>query len=81
MEDLVKLTHLFTPTRVKSMELKNRIAVAPMGTLMANEVGNPSERQAAYYEARAKGGAGLIMVEVLINHCVNGNGSMTRPQR
>jgi 2,4-dienoyl-CoA reductase-like NADH-dependent reductase (Old Yellow Enzyme family) len=60
MEDLVKLTHLFTPTRVKSMELKNRIAVAPMGTLMANEVGNPSERQAAYYEARARGGAGLI---------------------
>src|SRR5512136_1164669 len=68
MKDLVKLTHLFTPTRIKSMELKNRIAMAPMGTLMASEDGNPSERQVAYYEARAKGGAGLIMVEDTVVH-------------
>ena len=47
MKDLVKLTHLFTPTRIKSMELKNRIDMAPMGTLMAMEDGNPSERQVA----------------------------------
>src|SRR5512137_2936336 len=64
MKDLVKLKHLFTPTRIKSMELKNRIAMAPMGTLMANEDGNPSERQAAYYEARARGGAGHIRRQV-----------------
>ncbi len=68
MKDLVKLTHLFTPTRIKSMELKNRIAMAPMGTLMASEDGNPSERQVAYYEARARGGAGLIMVEDTVVH-------------
>ncbi len=68
MEDLVKLTHLFTPTRVKTMELKNRIAMAPMGTLEAHEDGHPSERQLAYYEARARGGAGLIMVEDAVVH-------------
>jgi 2,4-dienoyl-CoA reductase-like NADH-dependent reductase (Old Yellow Enzyme family) len=68
MKDLVKLTHLFTPTRVKTMELKNRIAMAPMGTLEANEDGHPSERQSAYYEARARGGAGLIMVEDAVVH-------------
>jgi 2,4-dienoyl-CoA reductase-like NADH-dependent reductase (Old Yellow Enzyme family) len=68
MKDLAELKHLFTPMRIKSMELKNRIAMAPMGTLMAAEDGNPSERQTAYYEARAKGGAGLIMVEDAAAH-------------
>ena len=63
-----KLKHLFTPMRIKTMELKNRIAMAPMGTLMAAEDGNPSERLTHYYELRAKGGAGLIMVEDAAAH-------------
>jgi 2,4-dienoyl-CoA reductase-like NADH-dependent reductase (Old Yellow Enzyme family)/thioredoxin reductase len=63
-----KLKHLFTPIRIKSMELKNRIAMAPMGTLMSAEDGNPSERLTHYYELRAKGGAGLIMVEDTAAH-------------
>ena len=44
------------------MALRNRIVLAPMGDRLANEDGTVSERQAAYLEARARGGAGLILV-------------------
>ncbi len=59
---------LFEPLTIKSMTLKNRIAMAPMGTLMAAEDGTPSERLIDYYEVRARGGVGLIMVEDVVIH-------------
>ena len=68
MEQLMKLEHLFKPINIKSMKLKNRIVMAPMGTLMANEDGSPSDRVTDYYEARARGGAGFIMVEDTVIH-------------
>jgi len=56
---------LFTPIKIGSMELKNRIAMAPMTTDYANPDETPSDRQIAYYSERAKGGAGLIGLEVV----------------
>ncbi len=50
---------LFQRCRIGGMELKNRIVMAPMGNL-ADLDGGFSERQKAYYAARAKGGAALI---------------------
>ena len=44
MEEQIKLEHLFRPIKIKSMELKNRIVMSPMGTLMASEDGSPSDR-------------------------------------
>jgi 2,4-dienoyl-CoA reductase (NADPH2) len=61
MSDLEKL---FTPIRIGSMELANRIAMAPMTVDYANDDETPSERQIAYYVERAKGGVGLIGLEV-----------------
>jgi 2,4-dienoyl-CoA reductase (NADPH2) len=55
---------LFSPVRIGSMELKNRIVMAPMTIDSANPDESPSDRQIAYYAERAKGGAGLITVEV-----------------
>lgn len=43
--------------------MKNRIAMAPMGTAFATPDGVFTDQAMAYYEARAKGGAGLIIVE------------------
>ena len=57
MEEQIKLEHLFRPIKIKTMELKNRIVMPPMGTLMASEDGSPSNRLMDYYEARARGGA------------------------
>ena len=51
---------LFRPTAIGKLQLKNRIVMGPMGNL-ADPDGGFSERQIAYYAARAKGGTGLIV--------------------
>ena len=53
---------LFRPFRLKGLELKNRIVMAPMTRAMA-EGGIPGTRQADYYRRRAEGGVGLILSE------------------
>ncbi len=59
-----KLKHLFSPITIKTMELKNRIVMPPMGTGFGELDGTPSQRSIDYYAARAQGGVGLIIVEV-----------------
>jgi 2,4-dienoyl-CoA reductase-like NADH-dependent reductase (Old Yellow Enzyme family)/NADPH-dependent 2,4-dienoyl-CoA reductase/sulfur reductase-like enzyme len=55
--------HLLSPGRIGAMELRNRIVLAAMGSNFATEDGHCSERLIAYYEARAKGGTGLLVLE------------------
>ncbi|MFO8101330.1 MAG: NAD(P)/FAD-dependent oxidoreductase [Dehalococcoidia bacterium] len=61
---MAKLEKLFSPLKIGSMEMRNRIAMAPMATNWANQDGTISERLSDYFEARAKGGVGLIILEV-----------------
>jgi 2,4-dienoyl-CoA reductase (NADPH2) len=58
------LDHLFSPTKIGNVELRNRIVMAPMTVDYANDDETPSDRQIAYYAERAKGGVGLITMEV-----------------
>ena len=54
---------LFSPIRIGLLELRNRLVMAPDGDLLrlsASRDGIPTPRSVAYYEARAKGGVGLI---------------------
>jgi len=51
---------LLRPFRLKGLELKNRIVMAPMTRGMA-EGGIPGQKQADYYRRRAEGGVGLIL--------------------
>lgn len=53
---------LFEPFKIKHLELKNRLVMAPMGTSLP-EQGEVGARLIKYYERRAKGGVGLIIVE------------------
>lgn len=53
---------LFRPFRLGSLELDNRIVMAPMTRTFAPE-GIPGEANAAYYRRRAEGGVGLILSE------------------
>jgi 2,4-dienoyl-CoA reductase (NADPH2) len=46
------------------MELRNRIVMAPMGSNLAEPDGHMGERIQRYYEERARGGAGLLIVGV-----------------
>jgi len=59
------LDHLLSPIRIGSMQIRNRIAMAPMSTDFALDDGAVSDRLVAYYEARARGGAGLVIAEVV----------------
>lgn len=55
---------LFDSIKIGTMEVKNRFAYAPMDTHFATPDGYVSKNQIDYYVARAKGGVGLITVEV-----------------
>ena len=55
---------LLSPGRIGRMELRNRIVMAPMGSNLCEPDGHPGQRMQAYFEARARGGAGLVIVEV-----------------
>jgi NAD(H)-dependent 7beta-hydroxy-3-oxo-delta4-cholenoic acid oxidoreductase len=55
---------LFSPVSIGTMALKNRVVMAPMATDYAEGEGLVSDRLLAYYEARARGGVGLITLEV-----------------
>jgi mycofactocin system FadH/OYE family oxidoreductase 2 len=54
--------YLFSPLRIGSLAVRNRIIFAAHLTNYAED-GHPTEQHAAYYEARARGGAGLIITE------------------
>ncbi|HCV19906.1 MAG: FAD-dependent oxidoreductase [Arenicellales bacterium] len=54
--------YLFSPLQVGSVEISNRIFSTAHQTLFAR-AGVPEENMAAYHEARAAGGTGLIVME------------------
>ncbi len=59
--------HLLEPIKISGVELPNRIAMAPMNTLMSmDNRGYVNEQVMAYYAARAKGGCGLIITECIL---------------
>ncbi len=59
----IGFTRLFQPGRIGSMEIKNRIFMAPMATGFSESDGRYSQRQIDWYVTRARGGAGLIETE------------------
>ncbi|MGB5926158.1 MAG: FAD-dependent oxidoreductase [Dehalococcoidia bacterium] len=58
-----RLRKIFEPASIGQMKLRNRIVMPPMGTNYAEAGGAVSQRMLDYYEARARGGTGLIIVE------------------
>lgn len=59
--------HLFSPLTIRSKTIKNRIFSTGHQTRMI-EGGVPTEQMVAYHEARAAGGAGLIITEAARVH-------------
>ncbi|MBN2062216.1 MAG: FAD-dependent oxidoreductase [Deltaproteobacteria bacterium] len=62
MESSQKFPGLFQKGFIGSVEIKNRIVMAPMGTTFWGANGEVTEKLMDHYVARAKGGAGLITV-------------------
>ena len=60
--------NLFSPLTIKHMTVRNRVAMPPMGTNYGGAMGDFTDEHIRYYEKRAEGGTGLIIVE---NACVD----------
>lgn len=56
--------HLLSPASIGSMQLRNRMVMAPMGVEIVGDDGKANEGIIRYYEERARGGVGLIITEV-----------------
>ncbi|MDQ0793392.1 bifunctional salicylyl-CoA 5-hydroxylase/oxidoreductase [Streptomyces sp. B1I3] len=64
---------MFTPLRLRGLELRNRVVVSPMD--MYSAVGGlPADLHLVHLGARALGGAGLVMTEMV---CVSPEGRIT----
>ena len=62
------LEHLLAPIRINSLEISNRVVMAPMATVLGNLDSTVSEENLAYMKRRAQGGAGLIITEAVEVH-------------
>jgi NAD(H)-dependent 7beta-hydroxy-3-oxo-delta4-cholenoic acid oxidoreductase len=62
---MAALEKLFSPIKIGTMEVKNRIAMAPMTTNWAPADGTVPDKMIDYLEARAQGGVGLIILETV----------------
>ena len=60
---MAEFSKLFEPGRIGTMLVRNRIVMAAMGTHSADVDGQINDRTIDYYEARAKGGVGLIITQ------------------
>ena len=62
-EKFKELTKLFEPIYIGTMQVKNRLVMAPMGIGAADEAGNVTPRLLEYYAARARNDICLIIVQ------------------
>ena len=61
---MTKYEHLFEPIQIGNKTIKNRIFMPPISTNLANK-GYVTDELIQHYGARAKGGVGLIITEVV----------------
>ncbi|MGJ5891883.1 bifunctional salicylyl-CoA 5-hydroxylase/oxidoreductase [Streptomyces niveiscabiei] len=64
---------MFTPFRLRELTLRNRVVVSPMDMYSATD-GVPGDFHLVHLGARALGGAGLVMTEMV---CVSAEGRIT----
>jgi len=60
MTKQTKFKHILSPIKIGPVELKNRIALAPMNETMSGVNGEATEQMLSYFAARARGGAALV---------------------
>ncbi len=68
-----KRAPMFAPFKLREMELVNRVVVSPMAQYKAVD-GCPTDWHFTHYAERAKGGAGLVYIEMT---CVSPEGRIT----
>ncbi len=72
-------TPLWSPVRIGSTQLENRVALAPMTRISATEDGHATGKMASYYEAFARGGFGLLVTEGIYTDTAYSQGYLFQP--
>ncbi|HVI42361.1 MAG TPA: NADH:flavin oxidoreductase, partial [Anaerovoracaceae bacterium] len=67
---------IFSQGKIGKLDLKNRIVMPPMGTSLSSMSGELTSNIIEYYKERAKGGVGLIIVEVSEINYENGSSAL-----
>lgn len=69
---------VFKPIKIRNLEIKNKVVLPPLVCFgFTNKDGFVTEKNIAHYEAMAKGGSGLIIVEAT---AVDKNGRLSEDQ-
>jgi len=63
MTQAIPCPKLFATGKIGTMQLRNRVVMAPMVVQLGAESGAVTQRTIDYYARRAQGGAGLVIVE------------------
>lgn len=58
------MTALFTPMRIGTVEIRNRVVMPAMVTRLADAEGQVTDATIAYFRARAAGGVGMVTTEM-----------------
>lgn len=78
MSETVMSSRLFQPGTIGPMTVRNRIVMPAMTTGLVAATGEVTQAMIDYYEARAKGGAGLIITETVCVDSASGRSSNTQ---
>ncbi|TXN40183.1 NADH:flavin oxidoreductase [Methylobacterium sp. WL30] len=70
---------LFEPLTIGGIEIRNRLAVAPMTRISATETGRATRRMGDYYGAFAEGGFGLVITEGVYTDRLWSQGYLRKP--
>lgn len=70
---------LFSPIRIDSLSVANRLAVAPMTRTSANPDGTATQQMATYYARYARGGFGLVITEGTFTDTLYSRGYYRQP--
>lgn len=54
---------LFTPVKIRGLQVRNRIALLPMGNKLQSAMGEVTPKLIDFYEEVARGGCGLVIVQ------------------
>jgi 2,4-dienoyl-CoA reductase-like NADH-dependent reductase (Old Yellow Enzyme family) len=76
---MTRFTPFWSPLKLGSTELPNRIALAPMTRISATDDGQATARMAAYYETYARGRFGLLITEGIYPDTAYSQGYLYQP--
>jgi len=76
----VNTTHpALKPQRIGAIDLKNRLAVAPMTRVSASRDGTPTDEMSQYYRDFARGGFGVVITEGTYTDTTHSQGYLNQP--